>query len=173
MQCTIALLLTSAVPVVNVTLDYATDDWLYDRLIGPLQLGMTQLCTNLLPGQCCQGRQFTHVVFGSIGGPHNENYRKAYFEGLAPLDVATLWQRSARNGPYDGCSGMSLATATGPGEWIQPPGLFEGSEVTISGASNIRMPVTQPTNREAPWLQAQGIFGLVTEKWIWTAGPVN
>ena len=89
------------------------------------------------------------------------------------MDVATVWQRSARNGPYDGCSGISLATATGPGGWVYPLAYDIDSQVPITGASYIKMPLVKPTDKEAPWLHAQGIFGLVTGKWIWTDGRVN
>lgn len=105
------------------------------------------------------------TLIGQQPGPEHlsPNYRVAQWVGLQVLDIAAVWQPQ---GTKVGCSGTPLDTTTGPGSWRYPA---EGdSNTMITGASYIKLPLKFPTNEEAPFLEAEGILGLITGggKWV-------
>ncbi|KAI4282431.1 MAG: hypothetical protein L6R38_002933 [Xanthoria sp. 2 TBL-2021] len=125
-----------------------------------------QVCRNLRPGRCCQGRPIPEdTVNPFYVPPPHEDYRVAQWTNLGPLDVASVWQAGA-NGE-GGCSGMPLSTIGGPGSWRYPAIGIPQSQVILTGASYIKLPQGQPKYVDAPWLEAEGVFGLVTGGGEW------
>ena len=126
-----------------------------------------QTCRNLRPGRCCQGRPIPpDAVNQFYVPPPHEDYHVAQWSGLGPLNIAAVWQASASG--EGGCSGTPLATNAGPGSWRYPRAGVAPSPVIITGASYIKLPIGQPKDADARWLEAEGLLGLVTGggKWM-------
>ncbi|KAL8933077.1 MAG: hypothetical protein Q9216_006535 [Gyalolechia sp. 2 TL-2023] len=126
-----------------------------------------QTCRNLRPGRCCQGRPIPHYLQDPYFG-YYEDYRIAQWTGLSPFDIAAVWRPVANRGA---CSGVPMATTVGPGNWRYPA--TGSSDIVITGASYIKIPSGKPKEADAPWLEAQGILGLVTGGGRWVSGKAN
>ena len=127
-----------------------------------------QTCRNLRPGRCCQGRPIPpDAVNPFYVPPPHEDYHVAQWTGLGPLHIAAVWQASASG--EGGCSGTPLATIAGPGNWRYPRAESESPPIIITGASYIKLPTGQPEDKDAPWLEAEGILGLVTGGGEWVS----
>ncbi|KAL8964867.1 MAG: hypothetical protein Q9197_006773 [Variospora fuerteventurae] len=109
-----------------------------------------QICTNLLPGQCCQ------AIAAPIMNYFNPSYPSVVaFTNLSPLHIAAIW---ARRGNIRACSGVPIATRPGPGNWRHQA---TGDERAV-GASYITLPTALPPGEtEANWLSAEGVLGFV------------
>ncbi|KAI4231933.1 MAG: hypothetical protein L6R40_007588 [Gallowayella cf. fulva] len=134
--------------------------------INPIAGINVQVCNNLRPGRCCQGRP---AVFAAPGVPPYPDFRVSQVQGMAPRDIAAVWHRA--RGAEGGCTGTSLASSAGPGNWRYPA---EGNANDIlTGASYIRVPDGAPEDVEAPWVEAEGILGMVTGGGKWVAKGVS
>ena len=146
---------------------------LYDGATHP-QNSIT--CLNLLPGQCCL----------PPNGQRNllRNAQMVTFDHLATNDIAAIWSRRghvSRSSGYIGeCSGVVLASRSGPGLWTWRGRRDPGTEASIprvgdawaTGASYIELPVALPPHSStANWVAAEGILGLVWGGGSWFAGP--
>ncbi|KAL8671419.1 MAG: hypothetical protein Q9168_004071 [Polycauliona sp. 1 TL-2023] len=158
----ISLLLASPIHAVSVSLDYSRVGMYTHSRAG------VQTCHNLRPGRCCQGRPIPpEAINPFLVPPRHEDYRIAQWTGLNALEIAAVWQASTDPTEDGGCSGTPLATTVGPGNWRVPE--TGQSSVIITGASYIRLPTGQPNEVDAPWLEAEGILGLVTGGGEWVS----
>lgn len=119
-------------------------------ITGMSDMSPVQICTNLLPGQCCQ------AIAAPIMNYFNPSYPSVVvFTNLSPLHIAAVW---ARRGNIRACSGVPIATRPGPGNWRHQ---VTGDERAL-GASYITLPTTLPPGEtEANWLSAEGVLGFV------------
>ncbi|KAI4169109.1 MAG: hypothetical protein LQ348_007350 [Seirophora lacunosa] len=117
-----------------------------------------QICTNLLPGQCCQALPVPFTNYNNPFDPGAVNFRN-----LMPSDIAAVW---ARRGNIRACSGVPIETRAGPGNWHHEA---TGDERAY-GASYITLPRSLPPGEtEANWLSAEGVLGLVWGGGRWFA----
>ena len=145
---------------VKVRLSYGMDD---DYLPNQGSMFFAEECSDLRPGKCCQAWSRWGIRFFR---PH---YPVAEWTGLESFDIAAVWQprygAGTSRSDQEGCGGVVAATKPGPGNWRYELNIFE--IVKVSGASYFRVPQGQPKNKEASWLEAQGILGLVTGGGEW------
>ncbi|KAL8896236.1 MAG: hypothetical protein Q9207_007802 [Kuettlingeria erythrocarpa] len=129
-------------------------------------INLAQICRNLRPGRCCQGRPLPSTLLTRLGigqrgsSPH---YAVALVTHLQPLDIAAVWEPDERR-PRRGCTNRPFATGVGPGSF-HAPSLLDGpaGNRPVSGVSYIKLPLKIPTDKRAsPMLAAQGILGLIT-----------
>ncbi|KAL9010819.1 MAG: hypothetical protein Q9173_004286 [Seirophora scorigena] len=117
-----------------------------------------QVCTNLLPGQCCQALP---VPITNYNNPFNPG--AVDFTNLMPFHIAAVW---ARRGNIRACSGVPMETRAGPGNWHHEA---TGDERAY-GASYITLPRSLPPGEtEANWLNTEGVLGLVWGGGRWFA----
>ncbi|KAL8897860.1 MAG: hypothetical protein Q9207_006989 [Kuettlingeria erythrocarpa] len=166
----LSLLLLHPLPAlaVSVSLDYAPSDTPTHRRVGP------QTCRNLRPGRCCQSRPIpASAINPFFVPPPDEDYRVAQWTNLGALDIAAVWRRdpstistTGAEGEGGGCKGTPIATQVGPGAWRYPASGLAG--VIVTGASYIRLPQGgELKDEDSPWLEAEGILGLVTGGGEW------
>ncbi|KAL9599933.1 MAG: hypothetical protein Q9219_003495 [cf. Caloplaca sp. 3 TL-2023] len=134
-----------------------------------------QVCTSLRPGDCCFRRNLgaaIGILRGGGGGgdgglpvQDTHEYRQVQWQGLEALDIAFVWQPQGQQG---GCSGRPADSKTGPGAWRYPQGGGD-SAVPITGASYVKLPTRLPDKATArvPWMEMQGIVGLVSGGRMW------
>ena len=113
-------------------------------------------CTNLIPGVCCKP-------------PFYFEAQRVEFRNLLVGDLAAVWGAGRRwqhdRTVYRGCTLVPIATQPGPGPFTYS--WFHGDGGS-TGASFIRLPKTLPLNpSEQPWLQAEGMRGLVWGGGTW------
>ncbi|KAI4222089.1 MAG: hypothetical protein L6R36_006413 [Xanthoria steineri] len=145
---------------VSVTLTRPLD------LGNPVQFPLTQVCNDIPPGRCCQGRPLPNLpgLINPAGQPDTNVFRIANWTGLIPLDIAAVWKPQGTNA---GCRGTPAATRLGPGNWDHA--VEQGSNDVIAGASYLRIPSVMPDDGvNSAWLEWQGILGMITGggKWI-------
>lgn len=122
----------------------------------------SQICRHLPPGICCRALPATFQYYNN---PFHPDY--VMVSRLQPLDVGAIWTRRGRIG---GCSGIPVATRHGPGSM----GYTATGDERALGASYIRMPTALPPGeREANWLSAEGMLGLVWGGGKWFADGVS
>ena len=146
---------------------------LYDGATHP-QNSIT--CLNLLPGQCCL----------PPNGQQNllRDAQMVTFDRLAANHIAAIWSRRghvSRSSGYIGeCSGVVLASRSGPGLWTWRGRRGPSTEASIprvgdvwaTGASYIELPVALPPHSSTVnWVAAEGILGLVWGGGSWFSGP--
>lgn len=130
------------------------------------EINTAQICNNLRPGRCCQGRPLPSTLLARLGirqrgpAPH---YAVALVTHLQPFDIAAVWEPDVRR-PHRGCTNRPFATGVGPGSFHAPSQLDgPAARRPISGASYIKLPTKIPLDRAAsPMMAAQGILGLIT-----------
>ncbi|KAG7007896.1 hypothetical protein G7Y79_00008g025340 [Physcia stellaris] len=147
-------LLLSFTSAVKVILSYG------DEHINPAMAAMnSQTCNNLPPGICCQGRPIPAMLFANPANPNSQwrDYRVAKFTGLETLHIAAVWWQPSDE---SGCSGTPLDSRPGGGNYRYPT--QGSSDVTLTGASYVRLPDHIPKGQKAPMMEAQGILGLIT-----------
>lgn len=130
-------------------------------------MNMLHRCDNLPPGVCCR----PPIIPGEYAPGAPTPPSDIVFKDLLPYDIASGWKR---RGDVHGCSGVPYATKLGPGsvrikawEPLRP----QPVDNYFTGASYISIPAgtPPPPGTKAPWLQAEGILGLVWGGGEWFA----
>lgn len=154
---------------VKVRLSFGMDD---RSLPAAGSFFFAQTCRDLRPGMCCQAWPRRDLARSwSSGELFRHHYPVAEWTGLESFDIAAVWQprygTETSESDRWGCGGIVAATKPGPGNWRYEVDFNIYENEKLSGASYFRVPQGQPKNKEAPWLEAQGILGLVTRGGEW------
>ncbi|CAF9908975.1 MAG: hypothetical protein HETSPECPRED_008782 [Heterodermia speciosa] len=122
-------------------------------LDGNLDAETIQICHDIPPGECCAAITLARYCYYNPFNPTS-----ARFDNLQITDIAAVWG-SDRDGGIRACSGIPIATRAGvAGTWDFPA---VGPERAY-GASYVRLPTRMPPQEsESPWLEAEGLLGLV------------
>ena len=148
--------------------------------------GRTELCHDLLPGQCCvgldpEGYPDPSEFGGYYGNPdiHRSYPLVVKVKKLFLYEIAAVWgaidvgTQSVNVRAH--CNGVSKRTLAGPGDFQinawdnQFAQLDDAPEHIFSGVSFIRLPTNLPPDEKTSlWLAAEGMLGLAWGggKWL-------
>ncbi|KAL8748939.1 MAG: hypothetical protein Q9184_007015 [Pyrenodesmia sp. 2 TL-2023] len=122
---------------------------------------MPKMCPFLAPGICC-------VVPPDPVFDHQYPKKRVQMLGLGPYDVASAFSAEL---PNTGCTGRSLASWQGPGDWeYEVPA---DQNYNITGACYMKLPPGQPTEEEKAWLQYEGAVGFSAGNTQWVNPSVS
>ncbi|KAL8918199.1 MAG: hypothetical protein Q9208_007475 [Pyrenodesmia sp. 3 TL-2023] len=116
---------------------------------------MPKMCPFLAPGICC-------VVPPDPVFDDQYPKKRVRMLGLGPYDVASAFSADP---PNTGCTGRSLASWQGPGDWeYEVPA---DQDYNITGACYMKLPPGEPNEEEKTWLRYEGALGFSTGNTQW------
>ncbi|KAL8724577.1 MAG: hypothetical protein Q9166_007872 [cf. Caloplaca sp. 2 TL-2023] len=122
---------------------------------------MPKMCMGLQPGACC-------VVPPDPEFDELFPKKRVQMSGLGPLDIASVFSAEP---PNTGCTGRSIATYAGGGNWDYEVPADDNSNIT--GACYMRVPQGEPTEGDKAWLEGEGALAFFTGNSQWVSRGTN